>query len=276
MMVTFGQLWVGFTTLLVPTIAVVLAVLPVARRRLEQFARQLQVPLDTASADVLVPYLSRTRCYRSVGGALGWLLAALFPGVTYGVGTYVGGIVGYLVGALLAEMGSSRNTVAGPRRAVLTTRRPADYVSRLARLLPPALAVLAGAVLLAGLVYPPRPPARSSDLLVLLAVALGLAALIAAVQQVLITRAQRIADPVLLRIDDALRASSSQTITGAGGALALTALFAALQMVDRNVAPEPLGWLLSGSVLALPLLALLCWSGLRHWAEPVRRPDALS
>ncbi len=97
-----------------------------------------------------------------------------------------------------------------------------------------------------------------------------LAAVVTLVRRHIVARPQRVALAELVAADDAVRASSMQTITGAGAALLCLAIVSALDGVDRAAVPDPFGWLLSGGMAVFPLLATVSWLGLRHWGRPVR------
>jgi hypothetical protein len=270
---TDDQVYTAVTSLLVPTLAVLLGVLPVTRARLDAFASTFAVPVTPATTPLLVPYLERTRRYRSLGGAAGWMLGLLLPlSAVSDAGSLGTGIAGYLAGALLAELRTAASPPPGPRSASLRPRRVADYVSPTARLAPPLLAAGALAVLAAWAAYPQAEgPGGAATAALTLGVA-ALAALLTVARRWIAARPRRVVEPGLVTADDAIRASSMQTISGAGSALLCLALSLALQGVDRGAAPAPLGPLLSFAAAALPLLALLCWTGLRHWGRPVRRP----
>lgn len=270
---TSDQVYLAFISLAVPTVAAVLALLPVTRGRLEAFARTFGVHLTPQNSPPLIRYLERTRRYRSLGGVAGWMLALLLPAwVAFPLDTWAGGIAGYLVGALLAELRTAAFPPSDRRTASLETRRVADYVSRSARLAPAVLTATALLLLACALRYPQR--AEGVGHVNVVAATIGVAALaglLVVARRAIAQRPQRVAAPDLLAADDAIRASSMQTISGAGTALLLLALSATLAGVDRDAVPPPLSALLTFASVAFPLLALLSWMGLRHWGRPVRR-----
>jgi hypothetical protein len=257
------------TSLGVPAVALLLALLPVRRERLERFATTFGVTVTTTNGRELIRYLERTRRYRSLGGVLGWMLGLTVPVLGAFAAKEVWAIGGYLAGALLAELRTASAPPSGPRTASLVPRRVADYVSPTARFVLPVLSALALAVLAFRVRYPLGDAEALDARLIAVSVAL-LAAVVTLVRRHIVARPQRVALAELVAADDAVRASSMQTITGAGAALLCLAIVSALDGVDRAAVPDPFGWLLSGGMAVFPLLATVSWLGLRHWGRPVR------
>ncbi len=87
------------TSLGVPAVALLLALLPVRRERLERFATTFGVTVTTTNGRELIRYLERTRRYRSLGGVLGWMLGLTVPVLGAFAAKEVWAIGGYLAGA---------------------------------------------------------------------------------------------------------------------------------------------------------------------------------
>lgn len=277
--ISYPALW----ALLPPTIAALLAVLPVTRRRLSEFAERHRVEVTVGNGRGLIRYLARVRRYRSLGGAAGWLLgfvlsalaadpALLLEGrASDPVGTAaLTGIAGYLIGALVAELRTAGAPPPGKRLASLTPRRVADYVTPGARLAPLLLtAATVGAFVCRSLWPAPRVAWQAAAGVALCSVLV--AVVVALAQRWIAGRPQRAAAADLRAADEAVRASSMQTISGAGAALMSIAVALLLSGVDRAAAPAPAAQVLGFGLVAFQVLALLSWLGLRHWSLPVRR-----
>jgi len=274
-MPTDDQVLAAAATLAPPAIAVLMALWPVTRRRLAAFATTYRVAVTGDNAPLLLTHLARTRRYRSIGAALGWSIGSFETVAGLPFGALGGAFAGYFLGALLAEARGAGTLPPGPRRASLAPRRVAEYVSPAARWLPVVLGVVAAVVLIIPLRWPPSPDRVQLVPPVVVAVtAVALAAVIVWARAWIVARPQRLGGADLVAADDGLRASSIQTLSGAGAALLCLMIGTLLAGVDRSAVPAPVHTLLTGSDVALLVLLLISWRGVPHWGRPVRTSTA--
>ncbi|MEW9529566.1 hypothetical protein [Microbispora sp. NPDC049125] len=253
----------------VPTLALLAAFAPVSRRRLTAFGLRRDITVTVGNGPILIGYLARVARWRALGGAAGWIAggALALPG-----GCYFWGAAGYLTGALTAEVKTSVRPSPGLRRAALTVRRSRDYLSWGARW-GPVLIVTALACQMAIYVRWPnaglpdvRPARAAADLaaITVLVIVMGLS------RRLITQRPRPVLAADLSAADDAIRAGSLQTISGASLALmclaATDAMWAALLDLD---APEPFNWISTWLSIAMYVFALYSWFGVRG---RVRRP----
>jgi len=252
-------------------IAVLMGLWPVTRQRLAAFGATYGVGITGDNGPLLIAHLARTRRYRSIGAAVGWSIGLFEAVADLPFGAYGGAFAGYFVGALLAEARSAGTQPPGPRRASLAPRRVAEYVSPTARWLPVILGLAAAAALVVPLRWPPAPDRVQLVPPVAVAVtAVALAGVIVWARGWIVARPQRLGAADLVAADDGLRASSIQTLSGAGAALLCLMIGAMLGGVDRSAVPRTVATFLAGSDVALFVLLLISWRGLPHWGRPVR------
>ncbi len=270
-MPTDDQVVLAASTLVPPAIAVLMALWPVTRRRLAAFATTYRVHVTGDNAPLLIAHLARTRRYRSIGAAVGWGIGSFDTVVGLPFGVYGGAFAGYFLGALLAEARSAGTLPPGPRQASLAPRRVAEYVSPTARWLPSILGLVAAVALIIPLRWPQPPDQVQLVPPIAVAVtAVALAVVIVWARDWIVARPQRLGAADLVAADDGLRASSIQTLSGAGAALLCLMIGALLAGVDRSAVPAPVHTFLTGSDVALLVLLLISWRGLPHWGRPVR------
>ncbi|MBM7784719.1 hypothetical protein [Tenggerimyces flavus] len=255
---------------LVPTAALLYGFGPVSRQRVASFASAHGVVVTAENGPILVDYLARVARWRTVGGAAGWLVGGWFalPG------EFVGwGLGGYLAGAVAVELAITFRTQVpnGPRRATLSVRRSGDYVTWGASWGPLlVLAVLA----LQGIGYLLWPSAdlQPEQLIPHLVAMIGVVTILWISRRAIVQRPQPVVAEALRAADDAIRASSLQSISGAS--LALLCLVSADVMWRIKLSsdlPQPLSW--TFAVLSFAVLAAVpvAWFVIRVRSRRLRR-----
>jgi hypothetical protein len=172
---------------------------------------------------------------------------------------------GYLLGVVLAEATRRRPAAAdGPRVAGFVARRPAAYLTPLARALPLVVAalLLLVTVLVAAIAGGIDALAVAPATVVLTIVAL--AAGVPAVHWLVVRRPQHVRDPAALALDDTFRSSTAHAIVGAGAAtgLFLTAgVFGTLWDAGLERGGGPVMVLLGLASLSLSVASITVWLG---------------
>jgi hypothetical protein len=177
-------------------------------------------------------YLVWSRRFRTAGGLGGFVTGVAFDlEVTaqrdLGSSSVLMMFVGYLLGALFAELVINRPgprpgpTVPGPRRL-------GDYLSRYLLMMQRGSAILFAVLVAAYALLAPNARVAVPDTASIASFGLGgvcLAAVIEALQRLIIGRRQTATSVEDLAVDDALRSSSAHLVAGAG--IALLIFFAA-------------------------------------------------
>lgn len=245
---------------LLPVALAVMAIRPVTDRETDRFAARYRVPPALRTAPLLIASLHRCRAGRLAGSALGFNLPALaaLAGVALPGPELLYGIIGYFLGAFVTALVPLSARTA-ERAALLVPRRPGDYLPRLALFLP-GLAVAAGAaaVVIAD-IEPHRPHVGLSGTQAGLVVStIASAATFAAIRMV-VHRAQPVAAPEDVTIDDALRSETVHTLTAAGISVALVGTSFCLAEMGGEAAPAWLHWVgLIATLLSLAA-AVVVW-----------------
>jgi hypothetical protein len=207
---------------------------PVARGRLERFARRQSLQITVANGDQIIEYLAITRRWRAAGIATGILVSTAWTLANEGF--RIGFVVlfsGWFAGALVAE-GRATSGAPGPRRvASLVPRRPSAYLPRTAWWLMPVAAVVAVAVGVSTTVAAALGRADPDWTAVFwVIVALALAVLIRAIQLRVLRRPQPPAQSDVTAADDAIRSRSLHVLAGGGAALVLYCVSAQLGAIN--------------------------------------------
>lgn len=245
---------------------------------LRVFARRFGVTLDEATRPFLARRIRRSRCWRALGGTLGWVIATLpltisqfRPGLGgqlnrpfLGVAPYAG----YLLGNVIVELVLASRANVRPGRALLRFRRVTDYVPTWPITITRAAAIVGvGLTPVAWRLTEPSDRAAWSggriltDLTVMIA---GLAFMELALR-LIAHRRQVATTPETLVADEALRADSARRVAGASMVVVASAACSQLDVVARALDPEL--WLVA---LALYLFVLGAWPSLidSNWRLP--------
>jgi hypothetical protein len=246
---------------------------------LDGWAARYLLTLTDANRPVVARYLRRSRGLRILGAGLGWLLSPLLIALTgQGIPLFgaslLAATLGYMIAAVIAEATLARpfSTATEVRVASLTARALPDYVSTLSLW---SLRILAAITIALALIFVAAPkhsytPADPSLALVMCA-ALLLAVFAFAVERVLlliVDRPQPAIGADLMAADDAIRASSIQSLMGAGVGMLLVGIGAELFWLQLTTPAESLrqvlGWLATIAVL-LGLLSSMGLGQPRTW-----------
>jgi hypothetical protein len=229
----------AWLAVLVATVALTYALRPVTPLGAAVWLSRRGLPSEPAAA--AAAEVRRQRVWRTVPTVLGacvWMgtgtaynLAIALVGtgdpaserlLAAATGSGVPGLLvlgGYLLGVVAAEATRRRPAADdGPRVAGFAARRPAGYLTPVARALPLAVAVVLlvatalVAVLAGGLGALEVAPATIA------VTVLALAAGIPAVQWSVVRRRQHVRDPAGLALDDTFRSSAAHAVVGAGAA----------------------------------------------------------
>ncbi len=239
-------------------------------------------PARPSTDRLFAAYLSRARRYRTSWSVVGWLGGVVLAlGLRDSQALYgnpvIMGPIGYFAGAIVAELHHLRRRGHGVRTASLAPRHLADYAPAHQQRLLRALILVMAAVVGVGLVLnatnesqihrdPPFPPtvvreARSLwvPLLVLGALALAVWIIVERTERVVVQRPRPAMPDELAEGDDAIRATSVQTLAlGGAGFLALLISTAVLVIgngvTSHDVQPVTFFCWLALFVLALRLL----------------------
>ena len=220
------EVQVGFTVVFVLLCSLVATTYgggPVARARVEQFAKRQRIEITVDNGEQVIRYLALTRRWRVSGLFAGIFLASAAVSQTHWTSSLFAAlvsIVGWFVGALVAELLQASVPTAPRRVASLARRTGSRYLGAPARLLVPALTLLslAGWIVTVATVRP-RPwfPAITAPAVG----ALLIAAVVIGVQRHVVSRAQPLLPPDQLAADDAIRSRSLHVLTGTGATLNL-------------------------------------------------------
>jgi hypothetical protein len=245
---------------------------------LRVFARRFGVTLDEATRPFLARRIRRSRCWRALGGALGWVIATLpltvsqfRPGLGGQLNQPFLSVVpyaGYLLGNVIVELVLAARANDRPRRALLRFRRVTDYVPSW-----PITTTRAAAIV--GVCLTPvawrltEPSGRAAwsggriltDLTVMIA---GLAFMELALHFIA-HRRQVATTPETLVADEALRADSARRVAGASMVVVTSSACSQLDVAAKALDP----WL-TLVALALYLLVLGAWPYLidSNWRLP--------
>jgi hypothetical protein len=164
-------------------------------------------------------------------------------------------LAGYLLGLVIAEA-TRRHPVPGSSAARLTARTPSNYLTRPARLIP---VVFAGWTLIAATIawaageqasFVTQFMPRESAVWWPAAAAVGLAAVVLAVQRWVVRRPQRLERLEDLHIDDVLRSSAAHGLSGAAGALLLWTAIGTTDAAIQAFGIDAFAGAIVGAVLA--------------------------
>ncbi|MFS8478022.1 MAG: hypothetical protein FWJ93_03455 [Micromonosporaceae bacterium] len=269
-MVLLGVALVAFIALCV-WFAVSVAGAPVARPRLERFARRHQLVVTATNGNQVIRYLATTRRWRATGLAAG-LIASIGWSLAHGVFQvyFLVLFAGWFAGALIAEVRLAPAPF-GPRRAAsLVPRQPRAYLPRTVWALLPAAGAISLAVGAASAVgaLARRPVGLGAA--PLFAVAMLVFVVVRTVQHRVLHRPQPVAEPDVLAADDAIRSRSLHVLAGGGTTLVLYCVLgqlAALAPALPGAATEVIEVVNFLGIFAVPLLG---WAvAVSPW--PVRR-----
>lgn len=206
---------------------------PVARHRLELFARRQRLTVTVDNGNQVIRYLATTRRWRTAG-FLGGLIAAqpFRPDGAIIEFSFLAMFAGWFLGALIAEVRVEHLAHGPVRVASLQPRRPDRYVRRFAWALVPAAAVVAvttgAATVVAGVLGWADPDWAWAG--IWLALAIAAAMTVRLIQRAVLRRAQPAAAPDVIAADDAIRSRSLHVLSGGGAALVL---FMTLNLVNE-------------------------------------------
>lgn len=287
--------WANLVIVVVISVPVlVLSLRSLSDARLAAWMETRGVPVTTETRQLVRRELHRTRRWRAYGvvaavavqGLVSGLYAGQYPDFPAAVAWLNDAIlgwplpiVGYGVGAFAAEWWGVRPAAVG--RAVVSTRELSHYVSsrllRMLRWLPVAVAALVPLPLLVPVAPSWVGHEPSVSRMLLLAVGAVVAWAVAEpLARRIVRRRQRIADPALVRADDALRSAAVHAVVAVGIALQLLALSSALYAIGTSAEPRPIRWVFPLGSLVCLWTAFAMWVGYAATSFPfaVRRPVA--
>lgn len=282
------DLWWAFGALAIACLWLAVAAVLDARRPLDPRAVEAWAAghglsgLATGRREVAERYLRRSRCYRTVGGAVPFVIGTVGPAVwaatrglpapwPLGLFDVRSWLAGYLAGVLLAEWSWARPHGGPVRSAALVPRRLGTYLptrvvagQRLA-----ALAVVALVPLIAWLPAAPAPARElalrgSGGALATAVVAVGVAVGVELLLRRMVRRPQPVADPVARAVDDALRSASARAAGGAGLAIVLLSLSLQVGNVAVNLGAGPARTAIVGLSWGCAVAALVAWARIGH------------
>jgi hypothetical protein len=249
---------------------------PVPRRYVDRFLSRYPIRITAANGPMVVRRLARVRAARTLGGLGGVLLGGAASVVGLHVNLLYAGAVGYLLGAIIAELPSRRDRAAASHpAATLVPRRLRDYVPRWMVVAPPIVLVVTLAIDLAGASGSQRPslgynPAwRSTVGIGAMLLALGLTL---GTARMILYRPQPYARAKMVKADDALRAASLHCVCGGGFAIVAVIASGSIWSAGQRSNVQLLRWIAPWLALALGMVALIAWFGLRVAPWLVRRP----
>lgn len=236
-------------------VAVVPALVPVSRFRVETFLDRTGTTLTRDNAPLVLDGLARSRRWRTAGVTVGaglWLALGIVLG-SISLTTFTGVVVGvaYTLGAVAGELRSTWARPAGPRTASLQPRQLLDYAPPWVRLLP---AVLTSAAVLLSVVLTIRVGPQA---LLLLASAVVPWIAGAWCARVVVERPMPVATQDVVDADAGLR---SRALHAVGGAVSLVAGWVVIALVTLLLAGDDLPQTDSGLAL-LAMAAMLGWLG---------------
>lgn len=268
--------WFGLVLLVPIVLAVVSRGFRVDEEYVARWASSAGIELTEATAPAVHRYLKWSRRLRTAGGLIGFLAPVIYVQVAYGFEAAdpdAGGwslllmFAGYLLGSVVAELVINRpGGQQGP--TMRGSRRVGEYLSRyllvIQRSLGIACAALAGAYVLLSFFL--RMPVPSEGFVAVYgSVGVGVAAVIEALQRVIIRRPRAAANPGALAVDDAMRSSSVHLVAGAGIAI-LISFAAVLVSALLFFVDSPTGAITFVLMLFLFPLSIVFWldSGKPH------------
>jgi hypothetical protein len=199
---------------------------PVARGRLERFARRQHLVVTPTNGNQVIAYLGTTRRWRTLGLLTGLVASVVWSLSGHGLTANLFALfAGWFLGALVAEARIAHLT-PGPRRsASLEPRRPQAYVGPVTWRLLPAALVVATVVVAADAVAGVAGRPVNWLAVPFYVGAVAIAAAVRFTQLRVLRRPQPLAEPDVIEADDAIRSRSLHVLAGAGTA---TVLYCAL------------------------------------------------
>jgi hypothetical protein len=175
-------------------------------------------------------------------------------------------LAGYLLGVVLAEITRRRPAAAddGPRVAGFVARRPAAYLTPVARTVPLAVAALLLLATATVVVIGGGPDALDVAPAGVVVTIVVLAAGIPAAQWFVVRRPQQGQDAEMLALDDTFRSSAAHAMVGAGAATGLfltSGVLGSLWDAGLERGGGAVMWLLALLVLSLSVAAVTVWLG---------------
>jgi hypothetical protein len=244
---------------------------------LRVFARRFGVTLDDVTRPFLAERIRRGRCWRAVGGTLGWIISTLPVTVSQfrpRLGSELNRpflslapYAGYLLGTVLVELVIAARANPRPTRALLRFRQVSDYVptwpistTRVAAIASVCLSPLSWRLAERADVDATYEAIATSVMVTIVGLAFMELAL-----RFIAHRRQVAAAPETLILDEALRADSARRVAGASMVVVTTAATAQLNVVLYALAP----WLTLFAA-ALYFLVLGAWWALvdSNWRLP--------
>ncbi len=228
----------GLAALLVVLCAGSLVREPVSRTRLELFARRQRLHITATNGNQVITYLATTRRWRAAGLVIGILVSIAWTVANGGFAVHsLTLFAGWFAGACAAEVRSTHLSLAPRRAAFLRPRRPSAYLPRPAWALLTVCVGLSVAIAITTAVLATLGDAHPGVPAVFwLLAALVVAAMVRSAQLRALGRPQPLAEPDVLRADDAIRSRSLHVLAGGGAALVLYCCFG--QLAAINLAPN--------------------------------------
>lgn len=246
---------------------------PVARARVERFARRQHLTITPWNGEHVIRYLATVRRWRVAGllGGIGVSILRFLPDELRFDAVTI--FAGWFLGALVAEV-RVVHLAHGPRRAAaLRPRRPRAYIGRAAWALVPAAAIVSVLVAVATAWAAATGHAQPDWTAVSwLVVSLAVAAAVRAIQWHVLRRPQPLAEADVIAADDAIRSRALHVLSGGG--LALVFFCVSVQAVaahplDPAVATD-IGVI---STLAVFAAAAVGWLvAIAPWQQPAAVP----
>ena len=210
--------------------------------------RVANLTTDPASAELLTRWLSRSKHFRFVGGAAGFVLGLGWTNTSL-LTLLLSLLAGVAAGGAAAELHSLRRPTASPASANMIVRRVGDYVQRVDAVAMAAIAVTASMVVVLSAL---SSNSRSGSATIASAAALVVVVMTYAMQRFVIVRPRPALPADLRRADDLMRRLAA-TIGFTKPAIALS----------LGLLATGLEWF--GSDGLGTLLALLLWGASLGW-----------
>jgi hypothetical protein len=249
---------------------------PVARSRVQRFARRQRLLVTPANGNQVIAYLAVTRRWRVAGLAAG---VAVCIAWTLAVGSLridvVAAFAGWFAGALGAEVGMVGRALAQRRQASLSPRRVEAYLGWFSRHLLIATVVVSVATTVVALDLAHRAGRGWAPVLAWFGLAMLIALLVRLTQARVLRRPQPLAEPDVLAGDDAIRSRSLHVLAGGGGALVLYCVFAQLASLGLGFGDPGYQAVIIVDGLGLWLIPALGWN-VATWTWRVRRSAAVA
>ena len=249
----------GLAALLVVLCAGSLVHEPVSRTRLELFARRQRLHITATNGNQVIAYLATTRRWRAAGLVTGILVSIAWTVANGGFAVHsLTLFAGWFAGACAAEVRSTHLSLASRRAAFLRPRRPAAYLPRPAWALLTVCVALSVAIAIATAVLAALGDARPGVPAVFwLLAALVVAAMVRSAQLRALRRPQPLAEPDVIRADDAIRSRSLHVLAGGGAALVLyccSGQLAALNLAPNSAGHDAIGWIQGIGIVLIPVI----------------------